>query len=64
VDEHGFTLIDFGPLSHDNDPLILANQAKQVFYVIDPANHKWSVVLPGKRRIAGIGDVVDEEEYS
>ena len=64
VDEHGFTLVDFDRVSHDNDPLILASQVKQVFYVTDPADHKWSVVLPGKRRIVGIDDVVDEEEYN
>ena len=64
VDEHGFTLVDFDRVSNDNDPLILASQAKQVFYVIDPSDHKWSVVLPGKRRIVGISDVVDEEEYN
>ena len=29
----------------------------------DPADRKWSVVLEGKRRILGIEDVVDEEEY-
>ena len=51
-------------MSNDNDPLILASQAKQVYYVTDPADHKWYVVLPGKRHIVGIGDVVDEEEYN
>ncbi|XP_019156907.1 PREDICTED: uncharacterized protein LOC109153494 [Ipomoea nil] len=34
-----------------------------VFYVSDPVDKKWSIVLQGKRSIVGVGDVVDEEEY-
>ena len=26
-------------------------------------DHKWSIVVPGKRSILGIGDVDNEEEY-
>ena len=35
----------------------------QVFYIEDPANRGKHVVLPGKRHIVGVGNVVDEEEY-
>ena len=45
------------------EPFILATQAKQVFYIVDPSDKKWSIVVPGKRSILGIGDVEDEEEY-
>ncbi|XP_057250629.1 uncharacterized protein LOC130591359 [Beta vulgaris subsp. vulgaris] len=45
------------------EPFILATHAKQVFYVRDPADHKWCIVVPRKRSILGIGDVDDEEEY-
>ena len=49
---------------HDSEePFILATQAKQVFYIVDPSDKKWSIVVPGKRSILGIGDVEDEEEY-
>jgi hypothetical protein len=34
-----------------------------VFYITDSTDKKWHVVLPGKRRIVGVGDVVDEDEY-
>jgi ssDNA-specific exonuclease RecJ len=34
-----------------------------VFYVTDPANKKLHVVLPGKRHIVGVENVVDEEVY-
>ena len=58
-----FTLLDLGHLNDSAEPFILASQAKQVFYVTDPMDSKWSIVLAGKRRILGIGDVEDEEEY-
>ena len=35
----------------------------QVFYIEDPANRGKHVVLPGKRHIVGVGNVVDEEDY-
>jgi hypothetical protein len=62
-DKEGFTSVDFNRLGYEHDPFILAKQAKQVFYVLDPADKKWHVVLSGKRRIVGVEDVVDEEEY-
>ncbi|XP_065856508.1 uncharacterized protein [Euphorbia lathyris] len=63
-DEHGFlTLVNFNRLGHHGDPFILASQAKQVFYMVDPVDPQLSIVLEGKRRILGIDDVVDEEEY-
>ena len=64
-DPCGFTLVDLTRL-HDNDneePFILATQAKQVFYIVDSSDKKWSTVVPGKIFILGIGDVEDEEEY-
>jgi hypothetical protein len=36
--------------------------AKQVFYITDLADKKWHVVLLGKRRIVGVGDVIDKDE--
>ena len=42
----------------------MASQVKQVFYMADPVDHSWSVVLQGKRRILGIDGVDDEEEYN
>jgi len=62
-DENGFVSVDFSKLGYHDDPFILAKQTKQVFYVVDPADKKWHVVLPGKRRIVGIENIVDEEEY-
>ena len=59
-DKEGFVSVDFNRLGYQHDPFILA---KEIFYVVDPAGKNWHVVLSGKRRIVGIRDVVDEEEY-
>ena len=44
-DELGFTCVDLSKLGHKFDPFILAAQAKQVFYVQDPIDPRWHVVL-------------------
>ncbi|XP_021714663.1 uncharacterized protein LOC110682635 [Chenopodium quinoa] len=63
VKHDDFTLVDLGHLRDSLEPFILASQAKQVFYVTDPADPRWSIVLASKRRILGVGDVEDEDEY-
>ena len=63
VDNDGITLVDFNKVGYVDDPFILAKQATQVFYVTDPSDDRWSVVLSGKRRIVGVENVTDEEEY-
>ncbi|XP_073226306.1 uncharacterized protein [Cicer arietinum] len=47
IDEFGFTLADLEKVAYKDEPFIMASQAKQVFYVSDPSNKKWSVVLQG-----------------
>lgn len=63
VDELGFTLVDFSKIGHKSDPFILASQAKQVFYVEDQLDPKWSIVLsiPPKdfKNIEGLDDFTD-----
>ena len=63
VDELGFTLVDFSKIGHKSDPFILASQAKQVFYVEDQLDPKWSIVLsiPLKdfNNIEGLDDFTD-----
>ncbi|XP_031111755.1 uncharacterized protein LOC116015719 [Ipomoea triloba] len=53
ADELGFTLVDLNREGHKNEQFILASQAKQVFYVTDPCDKKWSIVLHGKKQITG-----------
>ena len=43
--ELGFTLVDLNRIGHKSDPFILATQAKQVFYINNPLDAQWSVVL-------------------
>ena len=45
VDELGFTLVDRSKIGHKLDPFILATQAKQVFYVEDQVDPRWSIAL-------------------
>ena len=49
----GFVSVDLQRLGHRDDPFILASQAKQVFYVTDPANNKISIVLQSKKQTYG-----------
>ncbi|XP_074297804.1 uncharacterized protein LOC141628581 [Silene latifolia] len=49
-DELGFTLVNLDKIGHKEDPFILATQAKQVFYVTDPLDKKWPVVLSIRSR--------------
>ena len=44
----GFTLVDLQKIGYKDEPFILAAQARQVFYVEDPSDARWSVVLQGK----------------
>jgi hypothetical protein len=53
VDELGFTLVDLSREGHKGELFILASQAKQDFYVTDPENKKWSIVLQGKKHVLG-----------
>lgn len=48
IDESGYTLVDLCKEAYKDKPFIMASQAKQVFYVTDPSNKRWSVVLQPK----------------
>ena len=41
---------DLNRIGHKSDRFILASQAKQVFYVNDPSDSQWSVVLQTQTR--------------
>jgi len=41
TDDVGFTLVDIKKLAYQNDPFIMAEQAKHVFYVQDPCDKRW-----------------------
>ncbi|XP_006601584.1 uncharacterized protein [Glycine max] len=46
-DEMGFTLVDLNKVGYKEEPFIMAEQARQVFYIQDPNSHRLSVVLQG-----------------
>jgi hypothetical protein len=63
---YGMTNANFRFLSYGEQPFVLAKDVTQVFYVKDPdpANkEEHHIVLQGKK-IVGVKDDVDEEEYN
>ncbi|KAA0047177.1 transposase [Cucumis melo var. makuwa] len=50
IDELGYTLVDLNRAGHKSESFILESQAKQVFYVEDPSDVRWSVVLTPPQR--------------
>lgn len=61
VDNDGFTTVNLSTNGYVFEPFILATQ---VFFVEDPQDPTWHIVLHGKRRIIGVDNVTDEEEYN
>ena len=47
-------------LGYRDEPFVLAKDVTQVFIVQDMSH----IVLAGKRKIVGVDDVTDEEEYN
>ena len=64
VDEYRKTCVNLKTMEYHSDPFIVASQATQIFYVLDTLNEDCHVVMFGKRRILGVENVVDEEEYN
>uniref|UniRef100_A0A803N0V5 Transposase-associated domain-containing protein n=1 Tax=Chenopodium quinoa TaxID=63459 RepID=A0A803N0V5_CHEQI len=61
----GFTIVDLTKVGYKEEPFIFASQAKQVFYVTDPANKRRHVVLSSnKRNVFGDQDIDDMEDPS
>jgi len=47
-DKMGFTLDDLQKVGYKDKPFIMTAQAKQVFYVKNLSDSRWSVILQGK----------------
>jgi hypothetical protein len=62
-DKYGYVSVDLRVFGYKNESFVFANNVEQVFYVPDLAKKNWSVVMPEKR-IVGIENVVEEEEYN
>ncbi|CAM8944242.1 unnamed protein product [Rhodiola kirilowii] len=51
TDEYGMTFADFRREGSKDEPFIMAEQARQVFYVRDPSDSNHFVVLHGKQQL-------------
>ncbi|KAG6428069.1 hypothetical protein SASPL_112318 [Salvia splendens] len=64
TDADGFTLANFSNVIRHYEPFILASQAEQVFYVEDPTESQWSVVVSAAARAHyGMEPIIDVETY-
>ena len=63
-DKNGFVSIDLRNVGYKTEPFVLAKDVLQVFYVPDTVRTTRHIVLPGKRRIVGVHNAVDEEEFN
>ena len=62
MDELGFMRVNFSKLRYKDEPFILASQAQQVFYVTDPVDANWSIVLLNNKKIVkNIDDQTHED---
>nr|XP_027086532.1 uncharacterized protein LOC113708268 [Coffea arabica] len=62
-DDDGFTLVNFMNVKRHHEPFVLASQVKQVFYVEDPLDKGWNVVIPTVPRDDLKMDPIDVEMY-
>jgi hypothetical protein len=61
------TNVNFRFLGYSEHPFVLAKDIIEVFCVKDPGPAIWEehhIILQEKRKIVGVEDVVDEEEYN
>ena len=68
-EDFGFTLVNLNHIGHKSDRFVLASQAKKVFYVNDPSDSQWSVVLQTQTREwkiqdSELKDIPHEGEHS
>ena len=63
-DRYGFTTVDLQQVGYQDEPFVAASQISQVFYVCDTRNKKRQVVLPRKKWVVRLENLVDEEEFN
>ena len=63
-DRYGFTMVDLNQVGYRDKPFVVASQVSQVFNVRDSRNKKRQVVLSRKKRVVGLENPVDEEEFN
>ena len=63
IDEYRKTCVNRTMMANHADPFILASDATQIFFVEDPLHKNVHLSMHGKRRVLGVDDVADEDEY-
>ena len=63
IDEYRKTCVNRTTMAYHADPFILASDATQIFFVEDPLHKNGHLAMHGKRRVLGVDDVADEDEY-
>ena len=63
IDEYRKTCVNRKTMAYHSDPFILASDATQIFFVEDPLHKDSHLAMHGKRRVLGVDDVADEDEY-
>ncbi|KAL6580203.1 hypothetical protein OROMI_008227 [Orobanche minor] len=63
VENNGFIRVDLNKVGFKDDSFVMATQAKQVFYVSDPVDKKWSIVILSNKSNNSyqVSDHVDED---
>ena len=51
-------------MAYHADPFILASDATHIFFVEDPLHKNVHLAMHGKRRVLGVDDVADQDEYN
>ena len=63
IDEYRKTGVNRTTMAYHADPFILASDATQIFFVEDPLHKYGHLATDGKRRVLGVDDVADQDEY-
>jgi hypothetical protein len=66
-ERYGMTIVNFRYVGYREQPFVFTKEVTQVFYLkdLDLANKKERhVVLQEKKKIVGVEDLVDEEDYN
>ena len=50
-------------MAYHTDPFIVASDATQIFLVEDPMHKNDHLAMHGRRRVLGVDDVADQDEY-
>ena len=63
IDEYRKTCVNRTTMAYHADPFILASDATQIFFVEDPLHKNGHLAMHGKRRVLGVDDVANQDEY-